>query len=76
MVKIPPSQVTLLGILDPDTLGRQRAVSLPQLQDIVETSQSQSLKNRSESSSSEVSTKGLHPQHHTEETKKNVMRND
>ena len=38
MVKVPPSQVTVLGILDPKTFGRQGAVALPQLQDIVETS--------------------------------------
>ena len=66
MVKVPLFQVTVLGILDPNTLGRQRATALPQLQDIVEKFQLQSQKNRSESSSSEVSTKELDPQGHTE----------
>ena len=38
MVKVSPSQVTLLGILDPNTCGRQGTMTLPQLQDTVETS--------------------------------------
>ena len=72
MVKVPLSQVTVLGILDPNTLGRQGAVVLLQLWDIVETSQFQSHKNRSESTSSEVSIKGLDPKGLTEEKKKEL----
>ena len=58
MVKVTPYQVTVPGIQDPNTLGRQGAPDLPQFQDIVETSEFQTQKKRSESSSSEVSTKG------------------
>ena len=73
----PPSEVIVLGILDPNTLDRQGAEALPKLQGTEETSQSQSQKNRSESSSSEVSIKGIYPQGLPEEKKKkNLMRND
>ena len=67
MVKVSKSQATILVILCPDTLGRQGAAALLQLQDIVETSQFLSQKNRPESSSSEISTKALDPQGLTEE---------
>ena len=72
-VKVHPFHVTVPGIPDPNTFGRQGSVVLPQLQDIVETSHSQSQKNKSESSSSEVSTKGLNPQGLTEEMKKKKL---
>ena len=72
MVKAPQSHVTVPGILDSNTLDRQGAVALPQLQDIVESSQSQSQIKGSESSSSEVSTKGSDPQGPTEEKKKEL----
>ena len=72
LLKVPLSQEIVLGILDPNTLDRQGAEALPKLQGTVETSQSQSQKNRSESSSSEVLTKGIYPQGLTEEKKKEL----